>query len=53
MKSNKNILRIQELNKLIKEAEKEQRLSNSDIFENWIKDAYKEIEELKSKEKKC
>jgi hypothetical protein len=44
--------RIKYLKRLIKEAKEEQKLSHSDIYSNWVKDAYKEIEELKSKEKK-
>jgi hypothetical protein len=43
--------RIKYLKKLIKEARQEQKASHSDIYSNWIKNAYKEIEELEDLKK--
>jgi len=41
--------RIKYLKKLIKDAKQEQKETHSDIYSNWVKDAYKEIEELELK----
>ena len=41
--------RIKYLKKLIKDVKQEQKETHSDIYSNWVKDAYKEIEELELK----